>query len=99
MMLTQGWFEVWWCRTHPLTPAQHEALVERVKGGGSFCCADGKKWLESVGFDETWTRMLNEWAYEALACKDHAGDRDGYYSSKVRELSLDVPPGGLDWWA
>lgn len=73
----------------PLTQAEHEALIQRVEGGGALCCKDGLRWLKTQ-LPTPWVRALHGWAYERLGCRnpDHLAD----YVARVRALELDRSP-------
>ncbi len=74
----------------PLTEAEREELAQHVERGGALCCHDGLAWLRER-LPEPWAQALNEWAYDALACRDKAKRRE--YAAKVRALKLDRFPG------
>ena len=79
-----------YCRRRPLTEGEHAAVVSRVASGMPLCCEDGREFLMTIVTD-IWAELLNDWAYEKLACKSPDKDRD---VAAVQGLLRNEPPPG-----
>lgn len=59
---------------NPLSKRKEVLLYSRVAANvysENLCCSSGEQWLRENGFDSLWTEIINDWAYEALACKSY----------------------------
>lgn len=76
-------------KEHPLSEQAKGEVLEHFKGGGHLCCEKGRAWLSSH-VDPVWAELINDWAYEALACNDSRHFVD--YLAKVETMLQEGVP-------
>ena len=71
------------CAENPLSDETVKRLADHVRDAGELCCTSGRAWL-SGRVDSVWTRVINDWAYDALGCsRDLSAEEREAYAQKV----------------